>query len=206
MREEDKIRKLKEVIADELGPGETAIVFAAMKDGCDQLVRELQSAGLGIWCRTIHSGKEQWDRDAALAKFRSLTTGDAKGTRGVLVATDVASRGLDIPGVSLVVVYDFGRALHSSQNGGVEAYVHRIGRTGRAGKKGRAVTFFTAQDQGACELIELLRGAGQEVPAALEELAGSESNERWVRDSKKSWYKRGRGGKGGGGKGKGAGR
>merc|ERR1712203_1064319 len=106
----------------------------------------------------------------------------------VLVATDVASRGLDIPGVALVVVYDFGRALNSGQNGGVESYVHRIGRTGRAGKTGRAFTFYTSEDLGATELIEILRGANQEVPTALEELSWTEDEERWKKDAKKAFY------------------
>jgi len=130
----------------------------------------------------------------------------------VLVATDVAARGLDIPGVALVIVYDFGRALSSGQNGGVESYVHRIGRTGRAGLRGRAVTFFTSEDQGSKELSELLRGANQTVPESLEAMIEGEEHERWVRDRKQAYWSNRKGGKGGskgkGGKGsaKGAGR
>merc|ERR1719498_2178494 len=201
MKEEEKMAKLKDIIKNELHKGETAIVFAAMKHICDDVTRELQKAGLGIWCRTIHSGKDQWDRDESLAKFRELTAGNASGDRGVLVATDVASRGLDIPGVALVIVYDFGRSLHSGQNGGVESYVHRIGRTGRAGKTGRAFTFYTSEDLGATELIELLKGAGQVVPPALEELSWTEDEERWRKDSKKAFYKKGKGRSKGKGKG-----
>merc|ERR1719401_524133 len=173
MEEREKSAKLRQILENELKAGETGLIFASQKAGCDTLTRELQRAGLGIWCRTIHSGKDQWDRDDALAEFRALTAGkSANGkSKGVLVATDVASRGLDIPGVALVVVYDFGRALHSGANGGVESYVHRIGRTGRAGKRGRAYTFFTSEDQGSCELVELLRGADQEVPPALVEIS-----------------------------------
>ncbi|CAE8602259.1 unnamed protein product, partial [Polarella glacialis] len=155
-------------------------------------------------CKTIHSGKDQWTRDEALAQFRELTAGKGQGkfSSGVLVATDVAARGLDIPGVALIVIYDFGRALHSGQNGGVESYVHRIGRTGRAGKRGRAITFFTSEDQGSRELTELLRGAEQEVPAELEALIEREKNERWVRDRKAAYWSGGKRGAKGKGKGK----
>jgi len=134
LQEWEKAARLKELLQHELKEGETCIVFAGMKRICDELTQEVQRANLGLWCKTIHSGKEQWDRDEALAKFRELTKG-TNGQRGVLIATDVAARGLDIPGVAMVVIYDFGRALQSGANGGVESYVHRIGRTGRAGRR-----------------------------------------------------------------------
>merc|ERR1712045_400650 len=84
-----------------------------------------------------------------------------------MVATDVASRGLDIPNVGVVVNYDFpvGR-------GGVEDYIHRIGRTGRAGKKGTSVTFFTLDNaKNARELVKILKDAGEEVPEDLQIMA-----------------------------------
>jgi ATP-dependent RNA helicase DBP3 len=78
----------------------------------------------------------------------------------VQIATDVAARGLDIPNVEYVINYSFPLT--------AEDYVHRIGRTGRAGKKGIAHTFFTVNDKArAGELQNILREAGQEVPAAL---------------------------------------
>ena len=84
-----------------------------------------------------------------------------RGRGNILVATDVAARGLDIPGVAAVLVYDFPLQ--------VEDYVHRIGRTGRAGKEGKAFTFFTKDNRGAAnELIDILQGAGQTVPLALQ--------------------------------------
>merc|ERR1740139_2139255 len=116
--------------------------------------------GEKLWCRAIHSGLNQKVRDLFLGKFKEITMRTTKKRRAILVATDVASRGIDIPGVALVIVYDFGRALHSSCNGGVEAYVHRIGRTGRAGRRGKAVTFFTQEDAGSNELIALLKDSG----------------------------------------------
>merc|ERR1712151_5499 len=117
-------------------------------------------------CRAIHGDKEQWERDQSLQAFRAMASPEAKqlGRKAVLIATDVASRGLDIPGVSLVIIYDFGGEADRS---GVESYVHRIGRTGRAGKIGRSFAFFTPDDIGAPALMELLRSAGQSVPEDL---------------------------------------
>eukprot|EP00448_Togula_jolla_P012623 CAMPEP_0170616762 /NCGR_PEP_ID=MMETSP0224-20130122/26041_1 /TAXON_ID=285029 /ORGANISM="Togula jolla, Strain CCCM 725" /LENGTH=634 /DNA_ID=CAMNT_0010942577 /DNA_START=31 /DNA_END=1935 /DNA_ORIENTATION=+ len=185
--ESQKKAKLKEVLK-ELQAGETAIVFTGMKTTCDDLTWELQRSGLNLWCKTIHSGKDQWDRDETLATFRTLTS-EGGPKPAVLVATDVAARGLDIPGVALVVIFDFGRSLHSSNNGGVESYVHRIGRTGRAGRPGRAVTLFTSEDRGAEKFAEILRTAKQTVPEALLELGAAEKDERWERNTKKKGYK-----------------
>lgn len=195
--------KLDKILSTELHAGETAIIFAATKGGCDYLERHLKKGSLKGWCGVIHSGREQWERDEALGKFRDLTAG-SKAERGVLIATDVAARGLDIPGVALVVVYDF-----STGNGasGVESYVHRIGRTGRAGRKGRAFTFFMPEEGHAWDLVELLRGAGQEVPVELAELA-SRGRTGGGKGGKggKGKGKGGKGGKGKGGKGKGHGK
>merc|ERR1719336_2205168 len=158
-----------------------------MKNRCDELSGLVRDAGDRIWSQVIHSGKEQWQRDETLSNFRALTAGKLTGfNRGVLIATDVAARGLDIPGVAMVVVYDFGRALNGGgTNSGVESFVHRIGRTGRAGKIGRAFTFFTEKDMGGVELVQLLRDAGQDVPRALEDLAASEADRNWKYSSKK---------------------
>lgn len=84
---------------------------------CDQLARTLESRN-HIHCVAIHGDREQWERDAALAAFKS-------GHDPVMVATDVAARGLDVKHVKMVVNFD---AAHNAED-----YVHRIGRTGRAG-------------------------------------------------------------------------
>lgn len=81
---------------------------------------------------TLHSGKNQEQREAALNSIR-------KGECDVLVATDLAGRGIDVPDVSLVVNYQMANNM--------EAYIHRIGRTGRAGKTGVAVTFLNDGDE-----------------------------------------------------------
>lgn len=205
----EKPSKLHEVIKAELGPGQTCLVFAAQKNVCDTLEWEINSNrdyGFTPWCKVIHSGREQWAREEALNQFRQVTaaTGDQ---RAILVATDVAARGLDIPGVAMVVVYDFGK----SKNGdgqSVESYVHRIGRTGRAGKSGKAWAFFTSEDSGASQFVELLEGAGQEVPAPLKMLGDSEWYKNMERENKKNYYRGGKSkgkGKGKGGKDKGKG-
>lgn len=115
--------------------------------------------------------------------------------RFVLVATDVASRGLDIPKLPAVINFDFPDQ--------IEDYVHRIGRTGRAGNKGEAITFFTpAKDCGhAKKLIEILRKAGQEVDPELEKCTMMTPPEK----DRSNWGKKKSGGGGGGGFGGGKG-
>jgi len=138
-------------------PEHRSLVFCGTKRMCDQLERDFQRASFRI--AAIHGDKDQRQRDDALDKFRS-------GTVTILVATDVAARGLDIKGVVLVINYD------PANN--AEDYVHRIGRTGRAGQKGTAVTFLTA-DQGfkAAGIVEIMDKTSQHVSEELRKLAAS---------------------------------
>merc|ERR1719300_1761975 len=109
----------------------------------------------GIRAAAIHGDKRLDQRDSVLRDFKS-------GRVQVMVATDVASRGIHVDDISIVV--DF------PQN--IEDYVHRIGRTGRAGNKGTAITFFTREDsRKARPLIKILVEAEQEVPPELQTLA-----------------------------------
>ncbi|GAA6060715.1 hypothetical protein JCM10212_003336 [Sporobolomyces blumeae] len=105
------------------------IVFVNQKKGADVLQKDLQRARWN--CTTLHSGKNQEQREAALNSIRT-------GENDVLVATDLAGRGIDVPNVSLVVNFQMSNT--------IEAYIHRIGRTGRAGKTGVAITFITDAD------------------------------------------------------------
>jgi len=164
--------------------GEKVIVFVETKKGCDQLTRSLR--GEGFPCRCIHGDKTQQERDETLAEFKA-------NKLPILVATDVAARGLDVKDITMVVNFDMPNNM--------EDYVHRIGRTGRAGARGTAVSFFTEKaSRMAKELVEILYEAKQEVPPALASQAGG------AYGGGSSRYGGGRYGGGNGGGGRGGGR
>ncbi|RCV10404.1 hypothetical protein SEVIR_2G115400v4 [Setaria viridis] len=127
------------------------LVFVLYKKEAARVETMLQRRG---WkAVSVHGDKAQHDRTKALSLFK-------EGKCPLMIATDVASRGLDIPDVEVVINYSYPLT--------TEDYVHRIGRTGRAGKKGVAHTFFTQENKGlAGELVNVLREAGQVVPQAL---------------------------------------
>jgi len=122
---------------------DTVLVFSRTKHGADKIARRLESSG--IKTGTIHSNRSQNQRLRALKDFKS-------GAVRVLVATDIAARGIDVDGISHVVNYDF--PMHS------EDYVHRIGRTGRAHAIGDAISFVTPEDQGPLRSLERFIGRG----------------------------------------------
>jgi ATP-dependent RNA helicase RhlE len=122
---------------------DTVLVFSRTKHGADKIARRLE--GSGIKTGTIHSNRSQNQRLRALKDFKS-------GAVRVLVATDIAARGIDVDGISHVVNYDF--PMHS------EDYVHRIGRTGRAHAIGDAISFITPDDQGPLRSLERFIGRG----------------------------------------------
>ncbi|KAJ3334686.1 hypothetical protein HDU93_007442, partial [Gonapodya sp. JEL0774] len=161
------------------------ILFGSKKEGIDLLRTNLTRAGFP--CAAIHGDHDQRERDTAIMSFR-------KGTIKLLVATDIASRGLDIPAVKTVVNYDVARD--------IDAHVHRIGRTGRAGMKGTAWTLLTDKDlYFACDLVRNLEQAGQMVSPDLLSLALRNPRFRSTRDgSRRARGGRGRG-RGGGGRG-----
>ena len=119
------------------------LVFARMKHGADRIARKLEQSG--IRTATLHSNRSQNQRLKALKDFKS-------GAVRVLVATDIAARGIDVDGISHVVNYDF--PMHA------EDYVHRIGRTGRAHAVGDAISFVTAEDHGELRTLERFIGRG----------------------------------------------
>ncbi|GMI99142.1 RNA Helicase 46 [Hibiscus trionum] len=175
----EKHRRLEQILRSQ-EPGSKIIVFCSTKKMCDQLARNL-SRHFGA--AAIHGDKSQTDRDYVLNQFRT-------GRSPVLVATDVAARGLDIKDIKVVINYDFPT--------GVEDYVHRIGRTGRAGATGLAYTFFADQDsKHASDLIKVLEGANQRVPAELRDMAsrggGMGRSRRWAPSS--GGFNGGRGGR-----------
>lgn len=121
----------------------------------DQLSSDLCMKGYTV--ESIHGGREQCDREMALESLRN-------GEVSILIATDVASRGIDINDITVVINYDFTKD--------IEEYVHRVGRTGRAGKSGLAITLMTRRDWAkAKELVEVMEKSGQEVPLELEDMA-----------------------------------
>ncbi|TYG77734.1 hypothetical protein ES288_D03G218000v1 [Gossypium darwinii] len=127
------------------------LVFVLYQAEADRIENMLKRSGWNVV--SIHGRKAQNERTKALSLFK-------KGSCPLMVATDVAARGLDIPDVEVVINYSFPLT--------TEDYVHRIGRTGRAGRKGVAHTFFTQQNKGlAGELVNVLKEAGQVVPPAL---------------------------------------
>lgn len=149
------------------------LVFVETKREADSLEDFLYLEGFPA--ASIHGDRTQRQREAALASFRS-------GNTPILVATAVAARGLDIPNVTHVINYDIPTD--------IDDYVHRIGRTGRAGNVGKSTAFFNYGSRNvAGSLLELLKEANQEVPDFLANMAMS------YRPS----GGRGRGGRGGGG-------
>ncbi|HWA77371.1 MAG TPA: DEAD/DEAH box helicase [Polyangiaceae bacterium] len=132
---------------------ERALVFTRTKHGADRVAKQLVRAG--IEAAAIHGNKSQNARERALEAFR-------RGKTNVLVATDIAARGIDVQGVSHVINYDLPNV--------AESYVHRIGRTGRAGAVGQAISFCDQEERRLLVDIErLIRRripVGSEVPSA----------------------------------------
>jgi len=171
----DKVHKLKNYLKENLSSQQSAVVFAGSKGRCDLLENELWNDY--TWLRAIHSDKDQREREKTLGEFRAKV---ANCKQAVLVATDVAARGLDVPGISLVCVFDFS-SLGQNVEQKVETFVHRIGRTGRAGQTGRAFTLWCATcqgagavDTGAPAFVKLLEDANQKVPKKLKDIADGE--------------------------------
>ncbi|KAI5742827.1 hypothetical protein M8J77_011659 [Diaphorina citri] len=127
LSEQDKRKKLMEVL--NRGVKKPVIIFVNQKKGADVLAKGLEK--LGYNACTLHGGKGQEQRELALNSLKG-------GSKDILVATDVAGRGIDIKDVSMVINYDMAKS--------IEDYTHRIGRTGRAGKEGLAVSFCTKDD------------------------------------------------------------
>ncbi|MEW5319605.1 MAG: hypothetical protein WDW38_010749 [Sanguina aurantia] len=163
--------------------GSRVIIFCGTKSRCDQLAFTLNQS-TGTRCAAIHGDKNQQMRDFAIANFKS-------GRCPILVATDVAARGLDIPNVAAVVNYDFPNE--------AEMYIHRIGRTGRAGASGESLTLLTSSDASwSRTLVTIMKDAKQQIPEELEAMAQST---RVGTTGTPFRGGRGGGGRGGGGRG-----
>ena len=120
----DKIQKLKEVLQNDIPRDSKVLIFVELKKRADFLAARLLQEGYK--CTSIHGDRLQREREIALRQFKNNEC-------NVLMATSVAARGLDIPKVEFVVNFDMPSE--------VDEYVHRIGRTGRLGLQGHAITF-----------------------------------------------------------------
>ncbi|CAO1432263.1 unnamed protein product [Diamesa hyperborea] len=192
MDEEDKFFRILK-FAREMKDDDKCIIFCGRKDRADSLSCEF--ALKDIRCDCIHGNRDQSDREQALADIKS-------GEVRILIATDVASRGIDIEDLTHVVNFDFPR--------NIEEYVHRVGRTGRAGRTGIALSFFTRENwNSAAELIDILQEAEQDIPTGLKEMAARFKAKKEREAIEKTAFgmndRRG-GGRDGGGRGSGAGR
>jgi len=150
---EDRARenRLRNILRQHQTKKQRILIFALYKKEAERLEYSLKRDGFDV-C-SIHGNKHQAARTQALSDFKD-------GSCQLMVATDVAARGLDIPDVGLVLNYTFPLT--------IEDYVHRIGRTGRAGKSGLSITFFQPSDKShAGELQQVMKQAGQSPPEAL---------------------------------------
>ncbi|TQS32590.1 hypothetical protein Golomagni_07091, partial [Golovinomyces magnicellulatus] len=157
VREENtKFLRVLELLGDLYDRDEDArsLIFVDRQEKADDLLKELLVKGYP--CMSIHGGKDQIDRDSTISDFK-------KGVVPILIATSVAARGLDVKQLKLVINYDAPNHL--------EDYVHRAGRTGRAGNTGVAVTFVTPEQENCAPgIAKALEQSEQPVPERLEEM------------------------------------
>lgn len=177
----DKFVRLLSVLGNSFNSnaGTLALVFVDRQEAADVLLKDLMRRG--YVCNSLHGGKDQTDRDQAIADFKNRVF-------SVLIATSVAARGLDVRGLNVVINYDCPNHM--------EDLVHRVGRTGRAGNKGDAFTFVTPdQDRYASEVVKAMKLSGLTPPEDIKQLADSFMEK--VRQGKERYGKRsGFGGKG----------
>lgn len=154
VRDEDtKFKRLLEILGEWAHRG-SILIFVDKKEQADTLFKDLFTIGYKVL--VFHRGQDQTDRENTIQDFKN-------NVRNIMVATSLAARGLDIKNITLVINY--------SVPDHAEDYVHRVGRTGRAGQKGTAITFVTPDEcQYAGEIIKALRLSKKEVPEPLEEL------------------------------------
>ncbi|CAG8601941.1 3784_t:CDS:10 [Paraglomus occultum] len=152
-----KFVRLLEILGQQYNddPEARTLIFVDRQEAADNLLRDLIRKGYP--CMSLHGGKDQLDRDSTIADFKS-------GVCQILIATSVAARGLDVKQLKLVINYECPNHM--------EDYVHRVGRTGRAGNKGTAYTFITPeQDRYAMDIVKALKLSGGHVSPELQQLA-----------------------------------
>ena len=155
--EDTKFNRLLEILGQMYNddPEARTLIFVDRQEAADNLLRELLRKS--YLAMSLHGGKDQVDRDTTISDFKS-------GVVPVVIATSVAARGLDVKQLKLVINYDAPNHM--------EDYVHRAGRTGRAGNKGTCITFITPeQDRYSVDIFRALKASNATVPTELEELA-----------------------------------
>ncbi|XP_066148044.1 uncharacterized protein [Euwallacea fornicatus] len=167
---EYKLNQLLQEISNSADPGAKIIIFVETKKKVEQITRNIKRFGWPALC--MHGDKSQQERDYVLRDFRT-------GKSTILVATDVAARGLDVDGIKYVINYDYPNSS--------EDYIHRIGRTARSDSTGTSYAFFTpGNSRQAKDLISVLKEANQVVNPKLAEMMGrggggygGKSGSRW---------------------------
>lgn len=160
--EDTKFQRLLEILGQRYNIDEDSrtLVFVDRQEAADELVVGLQKKQ--YVCQSLHGGKDQVDRDEVIADFKL-------GNLPMVIATSIAARGLDVKQLKLVINYDAPNHM--------EDYVHRAGRTGRAGNTGTCITFITpSQERYAVDLDKALKASGATSPPELEEMANSTSH------------------------------
>jgi ATP-dependent RNA helicase DDX46/PRP5 len=154
LEEDEKFPRLLELLEDWHSRG-SILIFVERQNEADELFKDLVKEGYSLL--VLHGGHDQTDRDFTISDFK-------RGEKTLMVATSIAARGLDVK--SLVLVINYSCPNH------MEDYIHRVGRTGRAGNRGTAITFIIKEEMKyAYELEKVLERAGQPVPEALQDLA-----------------------------------
>ncbi|MCR9147996.1 MAG: DEAD/DEAH box helicase [Rhodobacteraceae bacterium] len=179
----EKPSHLREILKRD--PEALTLVFARTKHGAEKLMKGLVADGFNA--ASIHGNKSQGQRDRAIKAFRS-------GEINILVATDVAARGIDIPGVGYVINYELPEV--------PDNYVHRIGRTARAGREGEAIAFCSGEEADLLRQIQRLMKI--EIPVAHGKAPAALTEEGGGRPGNTQRRRRRGGGGGGGGGGQGA--
>ncbi|XP_014725669.1 PREDICTED: probable ATP-dependent RNA helicase DDX43 [Sturnus vulgaris] len=174
---EEEKRTFMHSFIKSMKPKDKVIIFVGKKLTADDLASDFGIQGIPV--QSLHGNREQCDREQALDDFK-------RGKVRILVATDLASRGLDVHDITHVFNFDFPR--------NIEEYVHRVGRTGRAGRTGEAVTLVTSNDwRFASELIDILERANQVVPdkliAMAERYKQSQMRKEIEKDIQRPWRK-----------------
>ena len=155
--EDTKFNRLLQILGEQTNDDADAriLIFVERQEAADNLLRDLLRRGYA--CMSLHGGKDQVDRDQTIADFKS-------GVVTIVIATSVAARGLDVKQLKVVINYDAPNHM--------EDYVHRAGRTGRAGNKGTCITFITTdQERYSVDLYRALKASNAEIPLELENLA-----------------------------------